>query len=527
MSRLLVTGGVAAVIATIAGCGITLFLPSHEQPSTLPAQPTTINFVDPASIPGLAVRTTSDDSSSRHVFAGYPVPPSAPALGRRLAQVTSAAVRRFGEDSRDVQGGTSAAELNIGWQVTAASGGVFGVRLRAGTLTGSRWRNSLTTYWYDDTDRRVHDSADLIKDREAMDTLATVVRARLGTLGPEISPSAVRPDRTLFDSLNFNPHGDLVAEFDDGRVAPARMGRIAVALPKQEALPLLSGLGRRVMRAVDSATPPTLSASPPPEFTPAPGDDEAGGEGGGGGTSGGSGSAGRPDCAVTKCVALTFDDGPGPQTGRLLAILARYGARATFFTLGPNAQARPDLLRGIAAAGHLVADHSWTHRDLTTMDVNRISDELDRTQIADAVATGRAPRLMRAPYGDTDAKVVTAARALNLSIVGWNVDTGDARDPDPGDVVRRAAKGIRPGSIVLMHETGTATAPALRELLARLTMEGYAFVTVPELYGSRRMEPGQVYAGTDPPPRRTRARSGDGTGSTPGDAGRPGVKSTP
>ncbi|MFC7381611.1 polysaccharide deacetylase family protein [Sphaerisporangium rhizosphaerae] len=514
MSRLPLAGGVAAVIAITAGCGMAMPFSSPDLPATLPAQPTTINFVDPASIPGLAVHTTSDDSADRHVFAGYPAPASAPALGERLRQVTAAAVRRFAATPGARRGAAGPSELNIGWQVTAASGGVFGVRLRTGTFTGGTWRTSLATYWYDGADGRVHDSADLVKDARALDTLATVVRARLGTFGPGITAGAVRPDRTLFDSLNFNPHGDLVAEFDDGRVAPARMGRIAVAVPGHEAAGLLSDLGRRVMKAVDAATPPTLAASPPPEYSPSPGDDDA--DNGGGGA---SGAGGGSDCSVTKCVALTFDDGPGPRTGPLLSILARYGARATFFALGPNAEARPDLLRRIAAAGDLIANHSWTHRDLTTMDVHRISDELDRTQIAAGIATGRAPRLMRAPYGDTDAKVAAAARALNLSIVGWSVDTADARDPDPRAVARRAVDGARPGSIILMHEAGAATARALPLVLTGLEKKGYAFVTVPELYGSRHMGPGQVYAGADPPPRRARTRRQEAPATVPDTGG--------
>ncbi|WP_248961918.1 polysaccharide deacetylase family protein [Sphaerisporangium perillae] len=520
MSRLSLSGGIAFIVAITAGCGVT-FPPSFgDRPATtLPSQPTVINFVDPSTVGGLSVRTASDDSAGLHVFTGYPAPAAAPALAARLKEVTAAAVRRFtaasasGADGRPAPAPTTSSapsapsELNVGGQLTAASGGVFGVRLRTGTLTGSTWRNSLRTYWYDADTRHVHDSADLLKDGTALGTLTSIVRNRLWAIGPEMNVNAVKPDRALFDSLNFNPHGDLVVEFDDGQVAPAPMGRIAIAVGKREATPLLSDFGQRAMAVVDSATPATLSASPPPEFTPPPdGGDPGDGGPSGGASGGGSRAGGRPDCSVTKCVALTFDDGPGPQTGRLLSILARYSARATFFTLGASAQARPDLLRQIVAAGHLVAAHSWSHRDLTTLDAHRISDELGRTQIAAGVAIGRTPSLMRAPYGHTDAKVATAARALNLSIVGWSVDTADARDPDPGSVARRAIDGTRPGAIVLMHESGPATAPALLRVLAALEAKGYAFVTVPELYGSRRMEPGRMYTEADSPPRRRRAR---------------------
>ncbi|MEU8266252.1 polysaccharide deacetylase family protein [Sphaerisporangium sp. NPDC049002] len=482
MSRLLRSGGIAVLIAVTAGCGVTLPFSFEDEPTTLPAQPTTINFVAPSEIGELPVRTVSDDSADHHVFVSYPTPASAPELAERLRQTTSAAIRRFSQDRRARPKGGTPPELNVGWQLTAASGGVFGVRMRTGLFTGTEWRNSLSTLWYDQAARRVHDSADLLKDAKALSTLAEIVQNRVWALGQGTKVDAVKPDRAMFDSLNFNPHGDLVAEFDDGQVAPARMGRIAVAVPKQEAAPLLSDFGRRTMEVVDSATPDSIPNSPPPESTPVPGT---------------TGAGHSVDCAATRCVALTFDDGPGPQTDRLLSILAEYGARATFFTVGANAEAQPALLRRIADGGHLIGNHSWSHRDLATLDMRKISDELGRTQMM-LSATGPAPALLRAPYGGLTPQVVTVARALRLSIVGWTLDTGDARDPDPAAVARRAIDGARPGSVILMHEGGSATLRALPKTLKALASRGYAFVTVPELYGSRGMEPGQVYAAAPP-----------------------------
>ncbi len=478
MARLLRSGGIALLVAITAGCGVTFPFTFEDEPTTLPAQPTTINFVTPSTVGGLSVQTVSDDSADHHVFVSYPSLASAPELSGKLRQTTSAAVRRFSHGARPQPHAPAPPELNMAWQLTAASGGVFGVRMRTGLFTGTEWRNSLSTLWYDQNARRVHESADLLKDGQALATLAAIVRNRLWSLGQGMKVDAVKPDRAMFDSLNFNPHGDLVAEFDDGQVAPARMGRIAVAVPKQEATPLLSDFGRRTMDVVDSATPETMPNAPPPQAIPAPGDQGTGG--------------GSVDCAAARCVALTFDDGPGRQTDRLLSILAEYGARATFFAVGANAEAQPALLRRIADAGHLIANHSWSHRDLATLDIRKISDELSRTQMTIGTV-GPAPALLRAPYGGLTAQVVTAARALKLSIVGWSVDTADARDSNPAAVARRTIDGARPGSVILMHDGGPATLKALPKTLKALAARGYSFVTVPELYGAHRMEPGQVY----------------------------------
>ncbi|MFC4588885.1 polysaccharide deacetylase family protein [Sphaerisporangium corydalis] len=477
MPHPLLSGGIALLLAVASGCGIVLPLPLTNAPTTLPAQPTTINFVPPSTVDGLTVRTITDDSAVRHIYAGHPELPSAPALTKRLAEVNAAAVRRFSRDAPAARPGTASTELNVGWQLTAASAGVYGVRLRTGSFTGGRWSNSLSTFWYDQTARRVHDSTGLLRDAAALGTLASIVRDRLRDLGQGTRVEAVKPTGALFDSLNFNPHGDLVAEFDDGQVAPERMGRVAVAVPTADATPLLSDFGRRAMAAVDSATPSSMPGSPPPGFTPGPQPTHEG----------------PVDCAAARCVALTFDDGPGPDTGALLDALARYGARATFFTLGASAEAQPALMRRMAAARHLVAGHAWSHRDLATLDVRQISDELSRTQIAIGATTGRTPPLMRAPYGGVTPQVAESARALGLAIIGWSVDAADARDPDPASVARRATAGVRPGSIVLMHDGGHATVAALPRILTALAARGYVFVTVPELYGPHGMEPGQVH----------------------------------
>ncbi|WP_214409851.1 polysaccharide deacetylase family protein [Sphaerisporangium fuscum] len=504
MPRLFVFLGIALLVAISAGCGLPLPFTRDEQPTTLPAQPTTINFVDPTSVPGLAVRTVSsgdtpaggqgDDFAGRHIFASYPVPPSTPALARKLSAVTAAFINAFARQTARRPATAPVPELNVGWHITAASGGVFGVRLRSGSDTGSGWHSSLSTYWYDTAARRVQDSAGLLKDRTALTTLAGLVKKHLSVLGPAMHVSVVKAEHALFDSLNFNPHGDLVVEFDDGQVAPARMGRIAVAVPKAQAVPLLSDLGRRAMEAVDSATPDRLPGRPPTMAAPTPWDGGAASRRGNG--PGGEQTGGALDCSVTKCVALTFDDGPGPRTGRLLSVLAAHDAHATFFTVGATAEAYPGLLQRMAAEGHLVADHSWTHRDLTGLDAHEISEDLGRSQIAIGRATGYAPTLVRMPYGRADAKVSAEARRLGLSIVGWDLDAGDAAGDAPGTVAERVIDHVRPGSIVLMHDTGsTSTADALPQVLRTLTARGYTFVTVPELYGARGMAPGQVYTG--------------------------------
>ncbi|MEU8379519.1 polysaccharide deacetylase family protein, partial [Streptosporangium sp. NPDC048865] len=361
----------------------------------------------------------------------------------------------------------------------AASPEVLGVRLRIGQSTGSGWTEARTTVWYDRASRRALNSPGLIRDGAALTTLAGIVKSELALRGPLVNPNALRPEPSMFDSLGFNPHGDLVVEFDDKQVGLGVAGRVAVAVPSATAVPLLSATGLRARQA--SVGTATLISQK--DMLAASMDKPAAR----------SSMAGTVDCAKVKCVALTYEDGPGPETGRLLNILGAHHARATFFILGSNASARPELLRRMRDEGHLVANHTWSHRDLSVLSSAMLADQLTRAQHAIVQAIGQVPTLMRPPYGGTGEQVASVARRLGMSVVRWDVDAEDRHDPDAEAIARRTVARVKPGSIVLLRDFNHATVDAAPAILRELAAKGYTFVTVPELYGPRVMEPGRTY----------------------------------
>ncbi|QKV72915.1 polysaccharide deacetylase family protein [Amycolatopsis sp. Hca4] len=170
-------------------------------------------------------------------------------------------------------------------------------------------------------------------------------------------------------------------------------------------------------------------------------------------------------------VALTFDDGPYPETTpALLAALG--GTRATFFLWGEHAAAHPDLVRAIAAAGHAIGNHTWTHPQLTTLADDAARDqEVRRTQDLLTRLTGLRPSLFRPPYGDTDAAVASAIAHHGLTEVLWSVDTRDWAGCTTEEIVA-AAGDVQPGGVVLMHEGRPATVDAVPRILAALTERG-------------------------------------------------------
>lgn len=205
-----------------------------------------------------------------------------------------------------------------------------------------------------------------------------------------------------------------------------------------------------------------------------------------------AGTGPRVDCTRRKCVALTFDDGPGRHTDRLLRTLAAHKARATFFMVGSQAVQYPATARRVMSDGHELGNHSYSHADLGRASKKKVEAEIARTQAAVRQATGVTPRLFRPPYGSTDKAVAAVAARHALPQIIWNVDTFDWRDRKSATVARRVIGQTRPGSIVLMHDIHGTTVAALPRILDRLAAKGYVFVTVSEL-GGKPLRPGKKY----------------------------------
>jgi peptidoglycan/xylan/chitin deacetylase (PgdA/CDA1 family) len=199
------------------------------------------------------------------------------------------------------------------------------------------------------------------------------------------------------------------------------------------------------------------------------------------------------NCHVAKCVALTFDDGPGPYTAKLLRMLAARHARVTFFLIGGNIKGREALVRRELAQGNVIGDHTWTHPDLTRLSKRQVRRQLTRTRSEITRVTGGPVRLMRPPYGSTDKSVAKVARGLGLAQIVWSVDTDDWLDRNSAIVAHRAVSRARRGDIILMHDIHPTTVNAVPKILRGLAKRGFTFATVPEVLAAHPLKPGKVY----------------------------------
>ena len=180
-------------------------------------------------------------------------------------------------------------------------------------------------------------------------------------------------------------------------------------------------------------------------------------------------------------IALTIDDGPNPvYTPQVLRLLEKYRVTATFSMIGIQASTHPAVAREVAAAGHLIANHTWTHQDLAYLRPAAVADQMDRATGAIHAATGRIPDLFRAPYGAWSPYVLQRCAQTRMVPLGWSVDPRDWSRPGVISIIANIMRNTRTGSIILEHDGGgdrSQTMAALTYVIPRLLAVGYHFRT--------------------------------------------------
>ena len=186
-------------------------------------------------------------------------------------------------------------------------------------------------------------------------------------------------------------------------------------------------------------------------------------------------------------IALTFDDGPHPHlTPRILDILDRYGVRATFFMIGENVGYYPQAARAVAARGHEIGNHTFSHCRLAGVGSERARQELDECAGQIERVCGVRPRLFRPPEGAVDGPLLSVAGTAGYHVVLWSIDTRDWESKNTTAIVSRVLSSVKPGDVILMHDFighDSKTPEALEQLLPKLLALGYEPVTVSELFG--------------------------------------------
>ena len=213
-----------------------------------------------------------------------------------------------------------------------------------------------------------------------------------------------------------------------------------------------------------------------------------------------TGAAGPVDCGKAKCIALTFDTGPSPQTPKILAILREYHIHATFFLRGDNALKYADFTRQTAADGNELETLTWNHHILTKISKDDVRQEIVKGRQAVAKVTGVTPTLLRPPQGRTNDAITGIARDLGMAEVEWSATGSDYATNDSHLIADRILKHSGRDGIILLHDyvdptnrgyNGTVASIPL--IVSKLQSQGYTFVTVSQLLAPGKPQPGKVY----------------------------------
>lgn len=467
-TRSLIAVSIAAV-ATLAlsACG-TPVPDSTDTDSSADPSPDwpAIAVTPPSGIPNLQTTTIADQDDRMHIVV--PQLNGHDALNTEMTDWATATETTFRNDYLGDDGDSTLPWLSGTWQTTGIAKDAIGFVLETTMSPGASVGTAQRTVWYDPSQGELVASRDLLGGDDVVDAVIAAAQKSLESAEVDIDADAVHDAIAKGGpAIGFTSTGSLFIGFDSYEIAAGAAGTPSVALETPVENGWLSDFGVRAREATLSPTPAEIPDVPPIPTPPS------------------------VDCSAVSCVALTFDDGPsGATTPRLLDMLADADVPATFFMLGSQAQAFPNIVSDIAAAGHELGNHTWSHPDLTGLSPAEINAQLTDTNETIAEITGITPKVMRPPYGAKNDAVAQAAKDAGLAEILWNVDTRDWEHHSPAKTVAEASQAA-PGSIILMHDIHSTTVDAVPDVISALKSKGFTFVTVSTLLGNP--EPGSTH----------------------------------
>lgn len=185
---------------------------------------------------------------------------------------------------------------------------------------------------------------------------------------------------------------------------------------------------------------------------------------------------------ISKEIALTFDDGPHEMTEKVLDLLKLFNVKATFFCIGKQIENNPQLFKRIISEGHLVGNHSFSHSEnFGFFSSQNVLDEILTTNKLVQQLSGLNMKLFRPPFGVTNPMIAKAISVTKHHVIGWNIRSLDTVYEDENTIFERVKNKIKPGGIILLHDTSQKSVNVLERLLLFLKSENYSIVSVDKL----------------------------------------------
>jgi peptidoglycan/xylan/chitin deacetylase (PgdA/CDA1 family) len=182
-------------------------------------------------------------------------------------------------------------------------------------------------------------------------------------------------------------------------------------------------------------------------------------------------------------MAITFDDGPHEKTSALLDILKRYDAKATFFCIGKNIPGRENVLGRMAAEGHIVGNHSYSHSPLIDFfPFNKLDEDVSKTDELLFQVLGKKNRIFRPPYGVTTPIVARLVKRKRYHVIGWNLRSYDTSIKDHDKLMRRINMRLKNGSVLLLHDSTPGIEIVLEKVLLQAAAQQLQVVSIEQLF---------------------------------------------
>lgn len=448
--------------------GIYFLNQSHSRQTTAPSDEK-YYFAD-SKYSGIRSKFVTRDNKREKVSIEYPITEN-----EKINRLISESIDKI---DRDFQNTVLLATVfdkpmteTIGYQVTHNTSEALSIVINIKQDMNGAHPASMTQFWtFDKKSGEVVGLADFTEQSDeaaeaiisaAKDNISQIIKQRQQ---PEIDLNEIINKEALSNFIITNNGNSLAWPLGQASLLPSSYGELTITVPISSVSKYLQNpTARKFANIPKPAEKPKPAPAAP---TPAP-------------TTG------------NKVIALTFDDGPGPYTEKLLDILDKYDAKATFFLIGSKVSARANTLRRMQSRGHQLGNHSWSHPELNKISAEQLASEIDQTNNTIKQAVGTKPNIIRPPYGAFNRAVLEQFRQRGMSAVVWSVDTRDWADRNSEIVCSRAVAGARNGAVILMHDIHQTSVNAVPCILDSLKQQGYSFVTVQNLIGD--MTPGAVY----------------------------------
>lgn len=461
---------IVGVIILLAFVAIFLFFSRSKNPHITAEKKISTDMIGDSKYADTRSRFVTQETTTSHLHAEYPI------TGTKQIDATIAATidsdrAHYSSDTTSRQPALHTTfTFNSSYQVPYADTTYFSIVVSTNYDAQLAHPVALSHSWtFNRKTGAVIESSALFKDSAGMPALLAAVQTSViqqdnkqggvmdsSSVGDFISTDTIR-NFTILDRKYIRFY------FGRGDVAPESDGTMIVSIP---ATTMQNYLKPDLAKTIFDLTAPL----PPQQTTSTP-------------------AKGDSDCPA-KCVALTFDDGPGAYTDQLLDILSSNHVGATFFVIGQSVASHPTLVKREVSLGYDVGNHTRDHPQLTQLSIPQIDSELAQTNQA-ITSAGLTPILMRPPYGAANTAVYQEAAKYNLAAIHWSVDTRDWADRNSSIVCNRAVAGAGPGAIILMHDIHPTTVNAVPCIIKGISAAGYKMVTISQLLGHP--SPGKVY----------------------------------